>query len=116
MLEKFSEQTFVLERSTCTDETMKNTLHERLEPRVTVRLPEDEVIPELHEGEVVVFEAFFDVGLGFPTSELLDEVPPPLPLGPAAAIFGHRHPLVHLRMGHDVEGVRRKDGGLRRDA
>ncbi|KAG8088054.1 hypothetical protein GUJ93_ZPchr0010g8021 [Zizania palustris] len=49
-------------------------MYERLEPRVTVSFPEDEVIPELREGEVVVFEAFFDVGFGFPTSELLVKV------------------------------------------
>ncbi|KAG8056344.1 hypothetical protein GUJ93_ZPchr0002g23485 [Zizania palustris] len=48
---------------------MKEAVYDRLKPRVTVRLLEDEVILEPPEEEVVVFEVLFDVGLGFPTSE-----------------------------------------------
>ncbi|KAG8061494.1 hypothetical protein GUJ93_ZPchr0003g18604 [Zizania palustris] len=49
---------------------MREAVFERLDPRVMTRVSEDEVIPEPREGEVVVFEAFFDVGLRLASSKL----------------------------------------------
>ncbi|KAG8095868.1 hypothetical protein GUJ93_ZPchr0013g36101 [Zizania palustris] len=56
------------------EESVKNAVQDHLEPSIMARLPGDEAIPELHKGEVVIFEAFFEVGLRFPALGLLAEV------------------------------------------
>ncbi|KAG8083892.1 hypothetical protein GUJ93_ZPchr0010g10568 [Zizania palustris] len=43
---EFSEQNFILQRSTYTKESLREAVFERLEPGVIVRVPENEVILE----------------------------------------------------------------------
>ncbi|KAG8095702.1 hypothetical protein GUJ93_ZPchr0013g34234 [Zizania palustris] len=69
--ERFWEQTLELGPSACTDASIEQVTRGRLGPEAPARKPCRESVPQPWEGEVVVFEAFFDAGLGFPASELL---------------------------------------------
>ncbi|KAG8051295.1 hypothetical protein GUJ93_ZPchr0009g2313 [Zizania palustris] len=64
--ERFREQTLELGPSTCTDASIEQATRGRLDPESPARKPGPESVPEPREREVVVFEAFFDAGLGFP--------------------------------------------------
>ncbi|KAG8095693.1 hypothetical protein GUJ93_ZPchr0013g37754 [Zizania palustris] len=69
--ERFREQTLELGESACTEASIEQATRNRLGPETPARRPGRETAPRPREGEVVVFEAFFDAGLGFPASELL---------------------------------------------
>ncbi|KAG8048687.1 hypothetical protein GUJ93_ZPchr0009g632 [Zizania palustris] len=69
--ERFREQTLELGASACTEASIEQATKNRLGPETPARRPGRETAPRPREGEVVVFEAFFDAGLGFPASELL---------------------------------------------
>ncbi|KAG8088606.1 hypothetical protein GUJ93_ZPchr0010g10569 [Zizania palustris] len=69
--ERFRDQTMELGPSACTDASIEQATRSRLNPETPARRPGREATPQPREGEVVVFEAFFDAGLGFPASELL---------------------------------------------
>ncbi|KAG8095638.1 hypothetical protein GUJ93_ZPchr0013g34648 [Zizania palustris] len=71
---KYSDQSYKLGPSTCKRKTIAAVVEGRIIPGVNVHKPGKEGIPSPRPGEVVVFEAFFEAGLGLSAVDFLSEV------------------------------------------
>ncbi|KAG8081440.1 hypothetical protein GUJ93_ZPchr0007g3552 [Zizania palustris] len=71
---KYLDQSYQLGPSTCKRESLAAAVEGKISSGVMIRKPGKEIIPSPRPGEVVVFEAFFEAGLGLPAVDFLAEV------------------------------------------
>ncbi|KAG8060227.1 hypothetical protein GUJ93_ZPchr0002g24543 [Zizania palustris] len=69
------EQTLEMRASISTEESVRRACEGKIAAKIQLRVPEkSEAVPKPRADEVVVFEAFFEAGLGLPAVGMLSEV------------------------------------------